>query len=432
MVQASSYSLNQRELYRLNGGCRMEDNCYLIGRQPILDRQEKIQFYELLFRSKDSPAFASITCAKQATSRVVFNALSGFKTEDILGTYRGFINVDTEMLMSDTIELLPAGVIGLELLESVTITPDIVTRCRELKALGYQLALDNHAYSAENEELYNGVIDIVKIDLISTPLAQVYEMVDRFKRFPVKLLAEKVDSRHVFIRCRSMGFDLFQGYFFSRPSTLQKKRMEDSAHTFFKLMKQLADDAELADIELTFKQSPALTYKLLLLVNTVSVGNREKIRTVRHAITILGLQHLKRWVQLAIFANDDSQGLDNALLDLVAVRAAFLEELAKLHPRTRFLLYAAEEAFITGTLSLLGDSFGFSMDEIIAGLNLSDEIQNALSNRGGDLGELLILAEMIERLELAQAAERLEQAGVSLKDVLECQKNAFNWRAALT
>ncbi len=409
----------------------MEDNCYLIGRQPILDRFEKILAYELLFRSQESPGSASIKDATQATSRVVFNALSGFRIKDILGTYRGFINVDTEMLMSDTILLLPAGVIGLELLGSVKITPDVVRRCRDLKSLGYVLALDDHRYAAEHEELYAGIVDIIKIDLITTPLELVYQLVDRFKQYPVKLLASKVDSRHVFLRCRGMGFDMFQGYFFSRPSTLQKKRIEDSAHTFFKLMKLLSDDAELSEIEQTFKQSPALTYKLLLLVNSVSVVHREKIRTVRHAITLLGLQQLKRWVQLAIFANDDSQGLDNALLDMISVRAAFLEEMAQLHPRTRSLPYAAEEAFMVGTLSLLGDSFGFSMDEMVSGLNLSDEIQGALVGRGGNLGELLCLAEMIERLELDQAAERLEQAGISLKDVLQCQKNAFNWRAAL-
>jgi len=409
----------------------MEENCYLIGRQPILDRNEKISSYELLFRSNDFSSYASIKNATQATSRVVFNILSGFKIEDILGPYRGFINVDVEMLMSDTIELLPAGVIGLELLESVSITPDVVRRCRELKKLGYILALDDHEYAAEYEELYDGIVSVIKIDLISLPLELIYRMVERFKRYPVKLLAEKVDSRHTFLRCRSLEFDLFQGYFFARPSTFQKKRMEDSAHTFFKLMKQLSDDAELSEIELTFKQSPALTYKLLLLVNSVSVGLREKIRTVRHAITLLGMQHLKRWVQLAIFAEDDSQGSDSALLDMVAVRAAFLEELAKLHPRTRSLPHLSEEAFMVGTLSLLGDSFGFSMDEIITGLNLSDEIQNALISRRGALGELLSLVEMIERLELDDAADRLEQAGIALSDVLECQKKAFNWRAAL-
>jgi c-di-GMP-related signal transduction protein len=409
----------------------MEENFYLIGRQPILDRFEKIHSYELLFRSKDSPASARINNAIQATSRVVFNALSGFKIQDILGAYRGFINLDAEMLMGDTVELLPPGVIGLELQKSVVLTPDVVRRCCELKNNGYVLALDDHEYAAENEELYNGIIDIIKINLITSPLELVYWMVERFKRHPVKLLAAQVDSRHAFLRSRSMGFELFQGYFFSRPSTLQKKRIEDSAHAFITLMKQLSDNAPLSEIELIFKQSPALTYKLLLLVNSVSIGQREKIRTVGHAIKLLGMPHLKRWAQLANCANSDSKGLDNALLDMVSVRAAFLEELAKLHPRTRSLPSAPEEAFMVGTLSLLGDSFGFSIDEIISGLNLSDEIQHALANRGGDLGELLCLAEMIERLELDQAAGHLEQAGISMQDVLQCQKNAFTWRETL-
>jgi EAL and modified HD-GYP domain-containing signal transduction protein len=136
-------------------------------------------------------------------------------------------------------------------------------------------------------------------------------------------------------------------------------------------------------------------------------------------------------VQVAIFANDSGQGLDNALLDLVGVRAAFLEELAKLHPRMKHDPHASEEAFMAGTLSLLGDSFGFSIDEMITGLNLSDEIQSALVDRGGDLGALLCLAEMIERLELDEAAEWLERAGIPLDEVLECEKKAFNWRSAL-
>jgi len=120
--------------------------------------------------------------------------------------------------------------------------------------------------------------------------------VDRFKRYPVKLLAEKVDSRHVFLRSRRMGFDLFQGYFFARPSIVQKTRMANASGVFFRLLQQLSSDAEIDQIEETFKLSPVLTYKLLLLVNSVAYGSREKIRTVRQAITRVGLQHLRRWV----------------------------------------------------------------------------------------------------------------------------------------
>lgn len=404
----------------------------LIGRQAILNRQEEIVAYELLFRSPRSFSSASVRCSTQATSNVIINTVSGFGTHNILGRHRGFINIDADMLMSDAIELLPPEVLGLELLETIKITSDIINRCRELKALGFQLALDDHEYNPRFAELYNGLIDIVKICLISTPLEQVYLMVEQLRRYPVKLLAEKVDTRHCYLRSRSMGFDLFQGYFFSRPSVMQKRRMEDSANTFFKLIHQLSHDADIIDIERTFKQSPSLTYKLLMLVNSVAFGRREKIRSVRHAITLIGLIQLKRWVQLAIFADDGSQGLNNPILEMAAVRAAFMEEVARLHPGCLHDPNSTEEAFMIGTLSLLQQIYDISMRDIINGLNLSEEAQCALTVKEGALGELLRLAEMIERIDLDEATELLDNLGISLQSVFECQKIAFKWNEGFT
>lgn len=198
-------------------------------------------------------------------------------------------------------------------------------------------------------------------------------------------------------------------------------------------MQQLSADAEIDQIEQTFKQSPALTYKLLLLVNSVSCSTREKIRTVLHAITQIGLEHLHRWVQLAIFADDGSSGLNSALLDMAAVRAAFMEELARFRPHSPKLFRRAhpEEAFMVGTLSMLKDIYDVDMKEIVNQLNLSEEIQDALIDRGGDLGTLLCLAEMMESLEFDEAAACLEKLGITLGTVIECQKKAYNWRSKL-
>jgi len=356
------------------------------------------------------------------------STLSSFGINDLLGKHRGFINVETDLLMSDNIDILPAEKIGLELLEDIIITPDVVERCRMLKSRGCLLALDDHEYSPEHEVLYDGLIDIVKLDLINTPLERVYEMMERFKKYPVKLLAEKVETRAVYLRSRSMGFELFQGYFFARPSLMQKKRLEDSANILFELMRQLSDDASIADIERTFKKSPTMTYKLLLLVNSVSVGLREKIRTVRHAISIIGINHLKRWVQLALFAADDSRGLDNPIVDMAAVRAAFMEGLARLHTQLRRFKCAPDQAFLVGILSLLKDVYDISMDEIVKGLNLSEEIRTALVDKKGSLGALLNLAEMMERLELDAAAECIHEMDISYMAVLDCQKKSYNWR----
>lgn len=404
-----------------------------MGRQPILNGLEEIVGYELLFRSPQSPTSAQFECPVQASSQVMFDVLSNFGVAEVLGDHRGFVNVDADMLMSDAIQLLPHDMIGLELLEHVVITDAVVERCRELKGMGFQLALDDHRYAPCYEPFYEGLADIIKIDLLETPLQELYQEVERFRHYPVKLLAEKVDSRHAYLRCRRMGFELFQGYFFARPTVVQKARMANASGVFFRLMHQLAHDAEIDEIEETFKQSPALTYKLLLLVNSVAFSSREKIRTVRHAIMQVGLQHLKRWVQLAIFADEGGQALNNPLMDMAAVRAAFMEELAKLELGSSRLLRHAnpDEAFMVGTLSVLKDIYDINLSKIVSELNLSDEIQDALVNRGGDLGTLLCLAEMMERLELEEAAACLDRLKVPLGQVLDCQTRAYAWRTKL-
>ncbi len=406
---------------------------YMMGRQPILNGLEEVVGYELLFRSPTSLASANFSCPVQATSRVMFDMLSSFGIQEILAEQHGYINVDADMLLSDTVELLPASMIGLELLEYVEITPAIIERCRELKGKGYQLVLDDHRFDARFEPLYNGLVDIIKVDMLSTPLEDQYREIDLFRKYPIRLLAEKVDSRHVYLRCRKMGFELFQGYFFARPSLIKKTRLANSSGTFFRLMQQLASDADIDEIENTFKQCPALTYKLLLLVNSVSFAPREKIRTVRHAITQVGLQHLKRWVQLAIFADDGGIGTNNPLLDMAAVRAAFMEELARQElQKTRLLRQAQpEECFMLGTLSVLKEVFDIGVDDMQKNLNLSDDLMAALVAHEGDLGTMLCLAELIEKLEFEEAGLCLERLGIAPDLVLACQQRAYSWRQKL-
>jgi len=160
--------------------------------------------------------------------------------------------------------------------------------------------------------------------------------------------------------------------------------MANASASFFRLMQQLAGDADIDEVEETFKQNPPLTYRLLLLVNSLAFAPREKIRTVRHAITQVGLEHLKRWVQLAIFADDSGGSLNNPLLEMAAVRAAFMEELARLDMSNTRLVRPVlpDESFMVGTLSILKDIYEIDMAEIVANLNLSDKIQEALLNRG--------------------------------------------------
>ena len=394
-----------------------------------MNRGEELVAYELLFRSAGAQT-ALVNNASQATASVIVNTLTGFGVEDILGRHRGFINVELELLMGDSLLLLPKEQVVIELLETLEVTPELVERCRLLKENGFTLALDDHEYSPAYHELYQ-IVDIVKVDLVISPIEGVAEMVKQFRRYPLQLLAEKVETQEEFRRCLDLGFDLFQGYYFAKPSIMEKKRLGDSGATLLKLMRLLGEDSEQSDIEKTFRGDPGLTYKLLLLVNSVGTGSRNRIDTVRHAIAILGRQQIKRWIQLALFANSDARGIENPLVDMAAVRAGFMENMAACHPRWQGSPDLTEKAFMTGILSVLDKVYDISMEEVLRNLNLSDDVRDAILARQGMLGVLLHVAELVEKMDFPHVGKHLETLGLSVEDVTNAQKKAFAWRKGI-
>jgi EAL and modified HD-GYP domain-containing signal transduction protein len=402
---------------------------FFLGRQPILDRSQEIIGYELLFRAADRNV-AEFESYSQAAASVITSALASFGIDEVLGGKFGFINVHLSLLLSEMLEVLPVQQTVLELLEFIELDDQVLERCRELKELGFMLALDDHIYNEKYSEIYE-VVDIVKIDILQFGMEALPAIVQGLRRTPVKILAEKVETFEQFDVCYRMGFDLFQGYFFERPVVLNKRRIDVSGMAMLKLLQQLTMDATLNEIEQTFKENPSLSYNLLRLVNSVAMGMREKIKTLRHAILMLGTEHLRRWTQLSLFAGNDSRGLNNPLLEMAAVRGRLMETLVKLRNCTVANDEQSEAAFMTGILSLLEVLFETPMSEIIAKLNLTDDVSNALLSRSGPLGSMLTLAEKLEITDFDSVTPLLAECRVSLDQLLTAQLEAFNWRASI-
>ena len=404
-------------------------NKFFLGRQPILDSQQEIVGYELLFRSTERNV-SEYESQDQASMSVIASALAGFGFREVLGDKLGFINVTEEVLLSDMVEILPHEQTILELLESVRLSGVVRERCRELKSKSFRIALDDHIYAPEHEGLYR-FVDVVKIDILETPRDLLPEIVTALRRFPVKLLAERVETVGQFQDCLELGFDLFQGYFFARPVVLNRKGLEPSQMVMLRLLSCLRDEAELDEIQEVFRNAPELSYNLLKLVNSVHIGLREKIKSLRHAIMILGLDKLRRWVQLAAFASSDSRGINNPLLEMAAVRGRLMEYLIMERYGLRRGSDPVEAAFMTGILSLMDTLFETSLEEILKELHLSDEVVSALLYRQGELGTLLALAETLEQANFGEVQELVEKTDIPLAMLLAAQLDAFNWRASV-
>lgn len=402
---------------------------FFLGRQPILDRKQEIVGYELLFRSADMD-HAVFESYSQASSNVITHALSLFGMNEVLGGKFGFINVHLGLLLSELLELLPIGQTVLELLEVIQLDEQVVERCRELKELGFLLALDDHEFDASNSAIYN-IVDIVKIDILMTGMDALPDIARQLREYPVKLLAEKVETVEQFQLCYDLGFDLFQGYFFARPIVLNRRKIDVSGLALLKLLQQLTMDESIEAIEKTFKENPGLSYNMLRLVNSVAIGMREKIKTLRHAIIMLGMNHLRRWIQLSLFAGHDSRGINHPLLEMAAVRGRLMEIMLLQQVGCSASEEQAEEAFMVGILSLLDILFETPMEEIITNLNLNDDVSAALLRREGKLGKMLVLTEKLEVTDFDAVTVLLGECGVSLDQLVTAQLEAFNWRSSI-
>jgi c-di-GMP-related signal transduction protein len=397
-----------------------------IGRQPILDRKHEMFAYELLFRSGNRQNSATISDDLTATASVISNAFADLGIEQALGPYKGFINCDESILLSDMLEILPSDKIVLEVLETVEPTAEIVERCRELKARGFTLALDDFVNYADKWQPLLDLVEIVKVDLMPLSSEELLATTQALQRWPLMLLAEKVDSREQAEHCHKLGYQLFQGYFFAKPAIIAGKKLGQSQLALMQLLGLILEDAETSAVEGVFKREPGLAMNLMRLTNSVASGVRTKVTSLRHAITVLGRRQLQRWLQLLLYTNPSGGTGVSPLLQLAATRGRLMELLAgKIHAGQKQL---EDEAFMTGIMSLMPTLMGTTLDEILRGVSIATEIRNALEKGDGELGAMLKLCEALEIGDGVVCHDLCEQLGGIEAGMLNaCQAQALAW-----
>ncbi len=263
-------------------------------------------------------------------------------------------------------------------------------------------------------------------------------MAPQFKLAGKKLLAEKVESYNEFKICLDLGFDYFQGYYFAKPSVLTGKKLAPSHISVVQLMNLIVNEADNVEIEKTIKHNVALGLNLLRLANTPAMGIRHRIDSLNQALMVLGRDQLRRWLQIMLYADSGNSNIKmTPLLLLATTRGKMLELMAqKIHPGDRKM---AETAFTVGIMSLMDTLFSMPMKIILEQIAVVDAVSDALLLRKGFYGDLLVLAEYLERIEESQPLlmpmlKKLELSNDDLYDAemasfAECNKIGFQQAA---
>lgn len=361
----------------------MQELSNLIARQPICNKQLKVKGFELLYRMQmtedgdpllDNPDGASIDVLL-----ATFNDLS---IQDVVGDKLAFINFTGNNIIKHLPPISHKQLV-IELLEDQEITPALLKSLARLRQQGYKIALDDFCLTKETISLVN-YADIIKIDVLDTPPETWSNYIPKLREKGITLLAEKVETHEMFEKCCALGFDLFQGYFFAKPKIIKGRRLSNNELSILELIAKLnASDIDINDVTNIIIRDPNLTYNLLLTINSGLFSLSKEISSIKHAITMLGLKRLKKWISLLALATLDNK--PQVLIVYAMTRAKMCEILGqKLTSRK-----SADDYFTVGLISLMDAFVNLNIDELLDKISLPKKMELALLSYEGDMGNIL-------------------------------------------
>jgi c-di-GMP-related signal transduction protein len=373
-----------------------------IARQPILDTRLQVFAYELLFRGGPQNSFQPFA---NAASSVIADSITLFDLDMLTGHVRAFVNVDEMALRLGAPRLLPADRIVVEILETVRPTEEILGACRELRSAGYQLALDDFVDSPGIAPLVE-FASFLKIDFQMFDARARSALARKYAHNHIRLLAEKVETESEFREARELGFSYFQGYFFCKPSMVETREIPGNKAIQLQLLTAVAAPELRFDfIENLLKQEPSLLYRLLRYLNSPILGLRSEVRSVRHAIVLLGENEFRRWASIFAIISM-STGKSPELIRTALTRAFFCEELSA----AAGLREKGPSLFLMGLLSVTDALLDKPMREVLKALPVIQEVTIALcggTNHFRDVFELALALERAEWIRLSDIAARI-------------------------
>ena len=367
----------------------MTDFSYF-AQQPILNTDQSLYGYELLFRDSEQNVFPKVS-SEEATARLIAESLIGQSLDRLAGNVRCFVNFPQESLLKQLPTMLPADQLVVEVLEDVEPSDEVINALRSLKEQGHTIALDDYIHDPRWQQCVD-FVDIIKFDLTQQNWEQLQEYVNLFKPHNIRLLAERVETHEEFEKCKAMGFSLFQGYFFSKPQMVRQRAMNANELTVIQLLNAVnQDDPDFSQIERLFNADVSLSYKLLRTLNN-KLGHRgTKVESLQQAAIYLGSAELRKFVSLiATRSVNDSSPLE--LSKLAMTRAYFCEALSK-----KMSGGNTTHGFMTGFFSLLEVLMERPLAELIDGLPLTANVISALTEEQGALGHVLKLCKAHEQ-----------------------------------
>jgi EAL and modified HD-GYP domain-containing signal transduction protein len=175
----------------------------------------------------------------------------------------------------------------------------IEAKIRELKKAGFEFAFDfdliNHRKLKFIFYRYGDYL------VVPYPELNSLENIPEKEIFKKKIICTRIETEEQFLKAMKAGVDLFSGYYISKPEPIRGEiNFTALASTIMRVLERIEKEADLEEIEELIKSDPGLVAKLLKFVNSSYFYLPMEIKSVRQAITYLGIRNLKRYLLLLL------------------------------------------------------------------------------------------------------------------------------------
>ena len=387
-----------------------------IARQPIFDRRNKLFGYELLYRTEYGGPARSAVANSDATTGVILNSYIEIGLDRLVGEQRAFINAPSGFVFNNVRLPPPSENVVLEIIKEEMEYDEFLAGIRLLSDLGYHIALDDFDLNFLNEDIVK-FAQYVKIDIKRHETHELEKMIAALRKCSLQTVAVKVETFQEYKQCEKMGFDHYQGFFFSQPKDVYRKSISANQLMVMKLLEKLQNrDIEARELTKIIESDVALTLKFLRYVNSASLSLSHKVESINHAIVTIGLDNVRCWASLiALTIFDDTPG---ELIRFALLRGKMCELLVKTRNQK-----SAGSGFLVGLFSTLDAIIGSPLYEILPELQLHKDINDALLFREGPFTRALNCVLAYERGDW----KGVEESGYPEKTSTECYLYAVEW-----
>ncbi len=399
-----------------------------IVRQALVNENQQTFGYEILYTDNQ---YKTDYTDDATAANAIENFLSSMDSEKFLDGRTAFLTFTSNLLEKGIPKMFKTNKLVIQIEDSLITNPFSQNLITKYKQSGYKIAVVDFEFAPR----FFGILDIV--DYIKVNFGNnnpsVENIVKIGKSFGKKIIAYNIESQEAYDKARALNCTYYQGSFVSEKMPTTVKKVNYLQSNFFLLMVAVTkDEPDIDEIESIISRDVSLTFSLLRLVNSAYFALRNRARSVKQALVILGLGQLKQWIYLLSFKQDDGS-MPDELIKISFLRATFASELLEF---ASDMPISRSEAYLLGMFSTLGKLMQVPLEEALDQLPISDEIKLALLNMEGRTGllyQLILSYEKADWKTMSSCAAKLgiPQSMIAQK-YFECVENVNNIWTGLT